>query len=107
MLNLFYQGRLESIEPNRPFFDGIVTVIRPMILLKEKDIVGFARQTGYPIGQVDCPNTDNTRRARVAAVLRDLQRDNRHVKTNIWRAAQRAATRRTQPGASPSAEPCD
>ena len=90
LLNLFYQARLESLNPCRSFFSGAITLIRPMILIKEKDIAGFARHAGYPIGHLCCPQSGNTERARMAAFLRDLERENRHVKSNIWHAARRA-----------------
>ena len=56
LLNLFYHGRLEAIEPHRVFFGGILTVIRPLIDVPEKELVRFARACGFPTAGGCCPS---------------------------------------------------
>ena len=46
LLNLFYQARVQGIDPRRSFFDGKIAIIRPLVLLPEKKIASFARRCG-------------------------------------------------------------
>jgi len=86
LLNLFHHGRLESIPVSKPFFDGLVTVIRPLIDVEEKDIVRFARQAGYPIGQLDCPHAEVSQRAEMAQLLRQIEKGAPWAKSKLQRA---------------------
>jgi tRNA 2-thiocytidine biosynthesis protein TtcA len=94
LLNLFHQGRLESISPRRSFFDGLITIIRPLILTNEKDIVRFAKAAGYPIGALDCPHVSTSQRAQMAAILRDVEKTNRRVKNSLRQAVERYGAER-------------
>lgn len=89
LLNLVHQGRLESIVPLREFFNGRITVIRPLILTPEKEISFFAREAGYPIGQMDCPNSGSSQRAEMARLLREIERNAPWVRSKLWQAVQR------------------
>ncbi len=102
LLNLFHQGRLESISPRRSFFDGLITVIRPLILTNEKDIVRFAKAAGYPIGALDCPQASTSQRAQMAAILREVERTNRRAKNSLRQAVTRC---RAEPEDPSSAQP--
>jgi tRNA 2-thiocytidine biosynthesis protein TtcA len=95
LLNLFHQGRLESLSPCRSFFDGLITVIRPLILTNEKDIVRFAKAAGYPIGALDCPHATTSERARMASILREIEKTARHAKISLRQAVERC---QVQPG---------
>lgn len=44
LLNLFHQGRLETMEPSAPYFKGVFKLIRPLIYIKKRDLTRFARQ---------------------------------------------------------------
>jgi tRNA 2-thiocytidine biosynthesis protein TtcA len=92
LLNLFHQGRLESIRPSRPFFDGLITIIRPLIQINEKDIVRLGKAAGYPIGELSCPHAATSERARMAAILREVEKSARHAKASMRQAVERCQT---------------
>jgi len=88
LLNLFYQGRLETMEPKVEFFDGVITLIRPLAYVPEKETVRFARAAGFPLEQTTCPNALTSQRARMAQLLRQIEADCPQVKVNLFRAVQ-------------------
>jgi tRNA(Ile)-lysidine synthase TilS/MesJ len=88
LLNLFYSGRLYRMEPKVRFFEGRLTVIRPLTFVEERDIVPFVRDAGYPFEGEPCPDGRDSRRAQVKAILRDLEGSSKHVKRSIFGAGE-------------------
>jgi tRNA 2-thiocytidine biosynthesis protein TtcA len=89
LMNLMFNGKLETMEPRVVFFDGAVTVIRPLIYLTEKEITRYARAAGYPDG-LPCPSETESKRVEVKAFLHQLGRRQDQVRTNLWRIAREA-----------------
>ena len=90
LLNLFYSGRLESMEPRVEFFGGKITVIRPLIYAPKKELTRFAQASGFPPPPPRCPNSLTSRRARMQAILRELESDHQGARSNLLRALRRA-----------------
>jgi tRNA 2-thiocytidine biosynthesis protein TtcA len=88
LLSLFYSGRLETLPPKLAFFDGQVTLIRPLIYLEERQLQQLARALAFPEAEVTCPRSSNSRRAWVKEWLRHAGPDYRQIRTNLWRAAR-------------------
>ena len=86
LMNLFYSGRFEGMAPKGRFFGGELVVVRPLVLVEERDIVPFARASGYPLEGEPCPDGASSHRALVKRVLRELEQDNHKVKRSIYRA---------------------
>ena len=76
------------MSPKRSFFEGRLTVIRPLILVPEKEIAAFARRCGYPIGHVVCSSAERSQRAYVADLLRQIEKEVPRIKRRLWRAAR-------------------
>ena len=90
LLNLMFTGRLETMAPRVEFFDGAVTVIRPLIYLPEKELVRYARAAGFPDRPPLCPQGLTSKRAQIKALLRQFGRDQTQIRANLWRATRRA-----------------
>jgi tRNA 2-thiocytidine biosynthesis protein TtcA len=91
LLNLVYQGRFETMQPVQPMFDGALTLIRPLYLLEEREIVRFARSGPFPFSPATCESEADERRSRMTEVLRDLERENRRVKRSFMNALEYAS----------------
>lgn len=89
LLNLFYAGRLETMPPQADYFGGRFRLIRPLAFVPEKDLVDLARAWSFPPPPPACPQASHSRRARVAQILRQIERHNHQVCTNVIRAALR------------------
>jgi tRNA 2-thiocytidine biosynthesis protein TtcA len=88
LMNLLFNGRLETMAPVVPFFDGSVTLIRPLIYAEEKKLAYYARVAGYP-EMPFCPQSERSERARVARILRQFGPRQKMIRANLWRAARR------------------
>jgi len=89
LLNLFYHGRLATMEPKVEFFDGVITVIRPLAYVPEKEIVRFARAAGFPSVRISCPHAATSQRTKMAQLLRQIEEECPQVKINLFRAVRR------------------
>ncbi|HET90356.1 MAG TPA: tRNA 2-thiocytidine biosynthesis protein TtcA [Chloroflexi bacterium] len=90
LLNLMFGGRLETITPRVQFFDGMVTVIRPLIYLPEKELARYARARGLDTPALSCPQGSVSKRAQVKGLLRQFGREQGQIRANLWRVARRA-----------------
>jgi tRNA 2-thiocytidine biosynthesis protein TtcA len=89
LLNLFYGGRLETMTPSADYFDGRFRLIRPLAFVAEKELVYFAGACDFPPRPPDCPRAGDSRRERMAQLLRSFHKEAHKVRTNLVRAALR------------------
>ena len=89
LLNLMFNGRLETIVPRMSFFNDNVTVIRPLIYLTEKELIRYAQAAGFP-SIPPCPQGSTSKRAQMQTILRQFGRDQKQIRANLWRAARQA-----------------
>ncbi len=88
-LNLFFAGSASTIQPVQELFNGALTLIRPLYLLDEAIIKGYAGEMGFPVIESGCPTTGSSRRAQIKSLLTDLYHTNKKIKGNIFNAVQR------------------
>jgi tRNA 2-thiocytidine biosynthesis protein TtcA len=90
LLNLLYGGAVRTLAPCADYFEGRFRLIRPLIYVPETDLTRFARASGFPPAPPACPRSDNSRRRRVAEMLKLLGRDYlTQARTNLIRAGLR------------------
>ena len=80
-LSLFYEARLSTFSPVTRLSRKKITVIRPMIFLREMEIIGFTKDK--PIIHNPCPADKNTRREFIKTLLKDLEKDNKKLRENV------------------------
>jgi tRNA 2-thiocytidine biosynthesis protein TtcA len=85
-MNICYAGEISSMMPSQPFFKGKFTLIRPLAFVEEDAIRRFANEKGCPEFLNPCPSANNSKRQTIKKMLRQLYRDNKKVKGNIFRA---------------------
>jgi tRNA 2-thiocytidine biosynthesis protein TtcA len=89
LLSLMYTGTAEAIPPIRPYFDGAVTIVRPLYELQRRELVRLARLAEFPEPVARCRQEDEARRERVRQALSALGRDQRVVRRQLYWAAVR------------------
>ena len=84
MLSLFYEGRLSTFAP-KSYLDKIdLTLIRPMIMIKEVDVITYSKD--LPIVKSCCPANKLTKREYVKEVLRNVGKDIPNVRDMAFTA---------------------
>lgn len=83
-LSLFFEGRFSVFSPVTKLEKTGLTIIRPMILLREKEIAGYAKNT--PVIQNPCPADKHTRRQYIKDLLRTIGKDVPGAKENVINA---------------------
>ena len=89
LLSLMYTGTAEVIPPLRPYFDGAVTVVRPLYELRRQELFRLARLADFPQPVARCPQEDDARRDRVRKALAALGDDQSLVRRQLYWAAVR------------------
>jgi tRNA 2-thiocytidine biosynthesis protein TtcA len=89
LLNMFYQGEFAAMNPRQELFGGKVTLIRPLCYVGEENMRKFAKESHFPSQVCRCPNSDTSKRRLMKNMIKDLEKDCPHVKTNIFRSVSR------------------
>lgn len=89
MLSLLYEGRLHTFSPVTYLDRMDMTVIRPLVYMKEADVIGFIRKNQLPVVKSPCPADGHTRREYVKQLIRQLNQENPGVKDRMFTAVQR------------------
>ncbi len=85
-MNICYAGEVSTMIPAQSFFNGLITVIRPLAFVEEDLIRRFVRQQGLSVFHNPCPSANRTKRQEIKELLRQLYRSNPKVKGNVFRA---------------------
>lgn len=88
-INICYAGAMYTMQPKQIFFDGKITVIRPMAFVDEERIRRFADTNGFPKFNNPCPTAKISKRFEIKRLLKQLYRSNRNIKGNIFRSLGR------------------
>ncbi|OHD65952.1 MAG: hypothetical protein A2176_12710 [Spirochaetes bacterium RBG_13_51_14] len=86
LLNMTFNGAISAMPPKLSMFGGEFDIIRPLILLHEKDVERYARIRGFPIEKSQCPYGDRTRREDMKRIIGELARMNRKARRNLFAA---------------------
>lgn len=88
LLNQFFVGSLKAMSPSMLADNGLTTVIRPLVYVAEKDIIPFARSSGFPVVCCCCPacGVADQKRVRMKRLLSELEREIPFVKQSLLTA---------------------
>ncbi len=86
LINLFYGREISTMMPNQSIFQGKLHIIRPFAYIKEELIKKYVREQGLPSIENRCPMSETSKRMHIKKLLRALEKDNKHVRDNIYKA---------------------
>lgn len=74
-MSLLSTGQLNTFQP-KTFLDRTnITVIRPLVYVREFEVEKFARRQGFDVLKSPCPFDGTTNRQRVKELIRELEKD--------------------------------
>jgi tRNA(Ile)-lysidine synthetase-like protein len=83
-LSMFYEGRLSTFAP-KSYLDKIdLTLIRPMIMIKEMDVISYSKK--LPIVNSCCPANKQTKRELVKDFVKIIGKDIPNVRDMMFTA---------------------
>ena len=89
LLNLLYTGSLHTFAPTSYMDRTKITVIRPLILLTEKDTRRFVKKNNKLIMPKVCPMDEHTKRESMKEQIFLWQKDIPMIKANLFGAISR------------------
>ena len=89
LLNLLYTGSISTFAPKSYMDRTKVTLIRPLILLSEKDTRRFVKKYNKPVMPKVCPMDEHTKRESMKEQIFLWQKDIPMVKANLFGAISR------------------
>jgi len=89
LLNILYHGEFAAMNPRQELFGGKITIIRPLCHVEEDNMSKFAKESDFPSQMCRCPNSQGSKRRAMKKFIKDVERDCKHVRTNIFRSISR------------------
>lgn len=86
LLSLIYEGRFHTFAPLTYLDRMDVTVIRPLLYVKESDVVGFTNKMQLPVCKSPCPADGNTKREYVKQLLKVLEHETPGTRERMFTA---------------------
>jgi len=88
LMSAFHGGQLRTMKANYTNKEGDVRIIRPMIYVRERQTIDFARAAQLPVIMDNCPAcfAKPTERARMKSLLGEEESHNKHLFKSILKA---------------------
>ena len=86
MMSLIYEGRFHTFSPVTYLDRTDLYVIRPLMYMKEADVIGFVNKNNIPVVKSPCPVDKHTKREYVKDLLKEINRENPGVKDRMFTA---------------------
>jgi tRNA(Ile)-lysidine synthase TilS/MesJ len=84
MINMAYHGHISSLPGKLKMFDGAMYLIRPLILLTDKDTREFANIRNFTKLKQTCPFEDITKRTTARKLIEQLEAIHPKAKFNLF-----------------------
>ena len=86
LLNMLFSRRISAIMPKQKLFNGLFSLIRPLILVDEKYIKRYSSLRAFPVIEKTCPYTGATEREWVKKLIAKMESEKSGIKKNILRS---------------------
>ena len=86
LMGLMYQGQFGSMPARLAMRKMPITLIRPMCMIPESEIIQYAAMRGYRKQNKICPYETSSHRTSVKALFDEIESINPEARSNFWRA---------------------
>ena len=88
-MNMFFSGKLEAMPPKYTTDDERHIVIRPLAYCKEKDIIEYAEEVGFPIIPCTlCGSQEGLQRQQIKTMLNNWDKEQSDRSSIIFKSLQ-------------------
>ena len=84
LMNITYQGAFSTLPPRLVMKKFDMTIIRPMCLVHEADLVELAALRHYQKQVKNCPYESQSSRSDMKGILRQLEAMNPEARYSLW-----------------------
>ena len=92
LMNVTFQGSFTAMAPVMKMEKFPITVIRPLCLTNENDVVEYAKESNFPKQIKSCPYENDSNRQAMKELLAHLETLNPEARYNIWGAMSNIQT---------------
>ena len=92
LMNLVYQGSFSTIPPQLRMQKFPMTLIRPLCLIKEADLLRYAQLSNYKKMPKLCPYEKESSRADIKQLVKTLEQLNPNILDSVWGAMENIKT---------------
>ena len=89
VMNLFMEGRYDCFPPVTRLDKTGLQVLRPMLYVEERDVIGFTRKCALPVVKNPCPADGRTRREDMKNFLRESRKQFPGLRESLFSAVER------------------
>lgn len=86
LINMCYHNSISSLPASLNMFDGRVKLIRPMILLTDKEIKEFANTENFPSEKTICPWSDKTKRNQASEIVDEIEKRFKYARHGMFKS---------------------
>ena len=84
LMNITYQGAFSTMPPRLVMNKFDMTIIRPMCLVHEADLLELTQIRGYRKQVKNCPYESQSSRSDMKGILRQLEKMNPEARYSLW-----------------------
>lgn len=87
LINMFYAGTIKTMIPKVSSTSGKLSIIRPLVYVKEPHIINFTKRNGIKPMSCGCPvegKKTDSKRAELKKLLETLESTNPNIKQSIF-----------------------
>jgi len=87
MINMFYAGTIKTMIPKIKSTSGKISLIRPMVYIKESEIINYTKKNGINSMSCGCPvegEKTDSKRKEIKNLLKTLEVENPNIKQSIF-----------------------
>ena len=84
MMNMLFKGQISGMLPNLRYDKYPVSIIRPLALCEERQVIALAEEKGFRSASCTCPYGRDSKRREVRARIAELTRGSSRLKRNLF-----------------------
>lgn len=89
LLNLIFQSSISTMPPKLKMSKFDMTIIRPLCLISEQELITMQTICNYPKQIKTCPFEKNSKRNDIKEFLKQMETLNPNVRQSVWGAMQK------------------